>query len=308
MIRIGFIAFIGFLYFILGSRHDKYFPCSNSKNIMDYEEFISNSQRSWLIANCDGSANVARLPLVSPPKGAGLEYTRYNWDSLIQFRFYNNVIGLKIKGNLTTSPIVFISLHDNEITGQRVVSSYIKDHNLAFIQIENSKQRLITFTYLKRSFVFDPNRIFSETGIRLSLKFYGNYSPVAAVQVKNFANLILRQLNAAKIIIAVHNNSNGNYSISSYLKSGKLFKNALRVYILPKSDPDDFFLTTSKQLFERLKAKNFNIVLQDNQHVFNDGSLSVYYRDKNKQYINIEAQKGHFSKQTEMLHALISVL
>jgi hypothetical protein len=307
MTKIGFIAFIGFSYFFSGLRHDMYFPFSNSKNRMDYKEVILNSRRSRVIANCDNSANIARLPLVSTPKGAGLGYTWYK-DSLIQFRFYNKVIRLKIKGNLTTSPIVFISLHDNEITGQQVVSSYIKSHNLAFIQIENHKQRLISFAYLGRSFVFDPNRIFSETGIRLSLKFYGNYSPVAAVKVKKFASLILSQLNAAKTIIAVHNNSNGNYSINSYLKRGNLFKNALRVHILPKSDPDDFFLTTSKQLFERLKAKNFNIVLQDNQHVFNDGSLSVYYRDKNKQYINIEARKGHFSKQTEMLHALLSVL
>ncbi len=74
------------------------------------------------------------------------------------------------------------------------------------------------------------------------------------------------------------------------------------------SDPDDFFLTTSTQLFERLKAKNFNIILQDNEHVYNDGSLSFYYRNSNKQYINIEAQEGHLSKQAEMLHALMSVL
>jgi len=229
-------------------------------------------------------------------------------DSLIHFKFYDNITHLKIKGNPAASSIVFISLHDNEITGQRVVSSFIKHNNLAFIQIENNKQRLIRFTYLKRSYVFDPNRIFSEKGIMLSLKFYGNYSPVAAVKVKNFANLILRQLTTAKIIIAVHNNSDGNYSINSYLKGGKLFKNAKQVNILPKSDPDDYFLTTSRQLFEKLKAKNFNAVLQDNIHVSDDGSLSVYYRNKNTQYINIEAQKGHVSKQTEMLHALMLVL
>ncbi len=167
---------------------------------------------------------------------------------------------------------------------------------------------MISFTSLKRKYAFDPNRIFSKKGIRITLELYSSYSPKAAIKVKKFADLILKQLPGAKTIIAVHNNSFGKYSILSFLKGGRESKNSKRVNKVPGSDPDDFFLTTSTQLFERLKAKNFNIVLQDNEHVFNDGSLSYYYRNINTQYINIEAQEGHFSKQAEMLRALISVL
>ena len=229
-------------------------------------------------------------------------------DTIIQFKFNDNTAYIKFKGDPAVSPIVFISLHDDETTGQQVVYNYVKENNPAYIQIVNNKHRLINFTSLKRRYAFDPNRIFSKKGIRLSLGFYSSYSTMAAARVEKFAALILQQLSKAKTIIAVHNNSNGKYSILSYLKGGKDYKNAQRVNKVLGSDPDNFFLTTSTQLFERLTAKNFNIVLQGNKHVFNDGSLSYYYRNSNRQYINIEAQEGHFSKQAEMLHALMAVL
>ncbi|MDQ6812560.1 MAG: hypothetical protein M3040_02280, partial [Bacteroidota bacterium] len=198
-------------------------------------------------------------------------------DTIIQLTFYNNTTCIKIKGDPAVSSVVFISLHNDETTGQQVVSNYVKKNNSAFIQIENNKHRLISFTSLKRKYVFDPNRIFSKKGVRLTLELCSTYSPMAAIKVKKFADLILKQLSGATTIIAVHNNSHGKYSILSFLKGGNECKNAHRVNKVPKSDPDDFFLTTSTQLFNRLKAKNFNIVLQDNEHISNDGSLSYYY-------------------------------
>jgi hypothetical protein len=236
------------------------------------------------------------------------EINSYKANRIIKFKFYDNTISIRITGAPGTSPIVFISLHDDETTAQRVVSTYLKNNDLAFIQIENNKKRLIRFTYLKRSYAFDPNRIFSREGIKKTLKLYGSYSPVVANKVKEFAALILNQLNKAKTIIAVHNNSNGKYSILSYLQGGKLCRNAIKVNKVAKSDPDDFFLTTSLLLFEKLKKKNFNVVLQDNLNVYDDGSLSFYYRHINKRYINMEARKGHFLKQAQMLRALMSII
>ncbi len=229
-------------------------------------------------------------------------------DRMIQFKLYDHAVMIKIKGDPVTSSVVFISLHDDETTGQRVVSSYLTKNNAAFICIENNKQRLIRFRYFKRNHFIDPNRIFTKKGIQLTLGSYRTYPAGIVDRINAFASLILQQLATAKTIIAVHNNSNGKYSIQSYLKGGNFFKNAKLVYKNPLSDPDDLFLTTSPQLFERLKAKGFNIVLQDNLNVTNDGSLSVYFRNINKRYVNIEAQEGHFVKQSEMLQALVSVL
>lgn len=229
-------------------------------------------------------------------------------ESMIQFKLYANSVNIKIKGDPATSAIVFISLHDDETTAQEVVSSYLKENHAAFIRIENNKQRLIRFSYLKESYVFDPNRMFTNKGRRLTLGLHGAYSDSAAAKVNEFASLVLQQLSTAKTVVAVHNNSNGKFSILSYLKGGEFFKNAKQVYKNPASDPDDLFLTTSPQLFERLKTKGFNIVLQDNVNVADNGSLSFYHRNINKRYVNIEAQDGHFAKQLEMLQALVSVL
>lgn len=229
-------------------------------------------------------------------------------DKTIPFSFYNKVVRLKVIGDTAQPDIVFVSLHDDETTGQKVVSSFLKNNNYAFVRIENKGQRLIRFSYLKRNYAFDPNRIFTEKGIHQTLKLYGSYSDGVASKIKAFASSILNKLTTAKTIVAMHNNSNGRYSVLSYLKGQKYFKNAAQVNYHNGTDPDDFFLTTSPQLFERLKAKGFNIVLQDNSRVADNGSLSVFYRNIDKCYVNIEAQDGHFAKQNEMLQALISVL
>jgi hypothetical protein len=42
--------------------------------------------------------------------------------------------------------------------------------------------------------------------------------------------------------------------------------------------------------------------------VLKDGSLSVYYGDKNKRYINIETQHGKKDQYKEMLIKLLYVL
>ncbi|MDQ6755499.1 MAG: hypothetical protein M3004_01040, partial [Bacteroidota bacterium] len=60
-------------------------------------------------------------------------------DTIIQPTFYNNTTYIKIKSDPAFSPIVFISLHNDEATGQQVVSNYLKQNHSAFIQIENNK-------------------------------------------------------------------------------------------------------------------------------------------------------------------------
>lgn len=52
----------------------------------------------------------------------------------------------------------------------------------------------------------------------------------------------------------------------------------------------------------------YNSILQDNDNVFRDGSLSVYYGELNKRYVNIETQHGKNNLYQEMLAKLLSVL
>jgi len=71
---------------------------------------------------------------------------------------------------------------------------------------------------------------------------------------------------------------------------------------------DDIALTTDEVLFNKMSAFGYNSILQDNVKVDKDGSLSVYYGELNKRYINIETQFGKTIQYKEMLGKLLNVL
>ena len=53
----------------------------------------------------------------------------------------------------------------------------------------------------------------------------------------------------------MHNNTDVNYSIKSYLPEGDEAQNTKEVYINDQMDPDDFIYTTEKSFYDKLKAK-----------------------------------------------------
>ena len=57
-----------------------------------------------------------------------------------------------------------------------------------------------------------------------------------------------------------------------------------------------------------MAAQGYNSVWQDNKHARKDGSLSVYFGEKRKRYVNIETEHGKFEKYTEMLSKLLTIL
>ncbi len=60
--------------------------------------------------------------------------------------------------------------------------------------------------------------------------------------------------------------------------------------VCPESGTGEFFYTTVEDWFDALKQKEiFNIVLQNNKAVEDDGSLSVYVGKNNIRYSNVEA-------------------
>ena len=108
--------------------------------------------------------------------------------------------------------------------------------------------------------------------------------------------------------MAVHNNTEGGLSIHSYAAGGSDSSAAADVAINAAEDPDDFFYVTGRGHFEQLKALGYNVVLQANGSVPDDGSLSVFC-DRNKiVYVNVEAQHGHGAKQAQMLLDVAKVL
>jgi hypothetical protein len=205
---------------------------------------------------------------------------------------------------------VLINLHHNEATSLEAAQTVLSRKGGILIHIENGNERLISFSLNGRKFRFDPNRIFTETGIRATLaKLNETVSPAAVSAVGRFAAFIRAKIPASiKTLVAVHNNEEGDLSIESYIPGGELYREAQRVYRSPKQDADNFFLTTGSTLFSRLKAKQFNVVLQHGTRVKDDGSLSVYYARKKKVYVNVEAKHGLLDEQVSMLEALSGLM
>ncbi|HYE57974.1 MAG TPA: SapC family protein, partial [Rhodothermales bacterium] len=154
------------------------------------------------------------------------------------------------------------------------------------------------------------NLYITEEGARLTLERLSHFDARAHGALRSFADAVLARtgLDTARIVVTLHNNTEANYSTRSYLPGGEYAADAADVYLSPSADPDDFFFVTERPLFDALKRRGFNVVLQDNARVTDDGSLSVLAARRGQRYVNVEAQHGHRRQQERMIHALLDVL
>lgn len=225
-----------------------------------------------------------------------------------KFKLGNDTLSIFTSDYEPELSIAFISLHSNETTGIRAADTFLQTTCGYLVQLENNEQRNVKFTHYKKVYEFDPNRIFSKEGIIASLKLHKSYNAVVVPHIQRLASSLINKWKNATTYIAVHNNTDSNYSILSYLKGGSSFKDAKAVHRNKEMDIDDFFFTTDIKIFRKLKERNFNVILQDNKLAKDDGSLSIYYGRRGQRYVNVEAEHGHFEVQLEMLNVLWQVI
>lgn len=198
--------------------------------------------------------------------------------------------------------LVYINLHDDEITAVNGARKVLEKKGGFLIKIENYRTRNLKFKLDGKQYTIDPNRMFSREGIARSLLIFGNTSQQAIDEVERFANRILQLIpRNASWIIALHNNTNGKYSVNSYKQGGDKEKDAMDVNVNDDLDADDFFFTTDSILFARLSADNFNTILQDNLRAKRDGSLSIYCGERNMRYVNCETEHGRQPEYDQMI-------
>jgi hypothetical protein len=203
-----------------------------------------------------------------------------------------------------TDTLLFVNLHSDEITSIQAVEKVLPEHFGKFSALRSGGTREVKISENGVKLTFDPNRIFTRTGIEKTLRNYACYSKSNFEAVESFSKQFLQNVTSAKLLVAVHNNGNSDYSVNSILRENKIKKDALQIFVNPEKDEDDFYYVTEKSKFDYLKSKGYNVVLQDNINVEDDGSLSVYCGKNYIDYINIECEKNHLNEQIQMVEEI----
>lgn len=211
----------------------------------------------------------------------------------------------------------YVNLHENEQTSVAAARALLQHQPGTLIELRAGGGRLVTFRAGWRPFAFDPNRIFTDAGLRATLRRHGSDTPLARAAVQALRKAVLALLAdlppasgaspaahaADHPVVALHNNGAGRYSVQAYAVGGAHAADAQAVAINPAWSPQDFLLVTTRGLFDGLDAHGFNVVLQSEQPV-DDGSLAVWFQSQGRAYVNVEALYGHVQEQQRMLAAV----
>ncbi|MEO7924168.1 MAG: hypothetical protein ABIR30_10860 [Chitinophagaceae bacterium] len=230
-------------------------------------------------------------------------------EKTIFYRLGDRDIQLKISQYGNVKDIVCINLHDNETTSVQAARAVLEEKGGTLIKIENKQQRIIRFRLRGVVYSFDPNRIFSRTGIEQTLIDNRRTSREAIGAIEKFAQRMLDLIPTNhSCIIALHNNTEEAFSVKSYLPGSDRQFDARAVYKDSLQDVDDIAFTTDSLLYQRMADQRYNSIWQDNQRAKRDGSLSIYCGERSMRYINIETQHGRVNQYIEMLEKLLEIL
>lgn len=226
----------------------------------------------------------------------------------LQLPLGNSALRLALHGPVGAHH-AFINLHENERTSVQAAHDVLgggTDMRGRLIILRGQRHRNVVFWIGLRPYLFDPNRIFSDAGIERTLRFHGAYSAAAHAALSGLRAGIVDQLGAERttLVVALHNNGIGHYTIDSYLPGGPEAAEADAVHVDARADAGDFFLVTQRAAYDALCDSGFGVVLQ-RREVADNGSMSHHFTGTHPLYVNVEARHGHRREQGLMLAALL---
>ncbi|MDQ3016065.1 MAG: hypothetical protein M3R25_05020 [Bacteroidota bacterium] len=205
----------------------------------------------------------------------------------------------------TNSSVLMYNMHDNENTSAmagRIISS---KYSGEYFELLHTGDRNIGFCYAGAadSIFIDPNRIYTDAGIWIQLQKNNNNDTLLfeSIGIWRDSVLSLLKIHERSLVIALHNNTNKFYSLASYTAGGEYEAEADSTYHGRIRDLDDFYFVTDQKIFNDLATGKYHVVLQSDDTLTDDGSLSVYCALYGIPYINVEAQHDHLIRQIKML-------
>jgi hypothetical protein len=205
------------------------------------------------------------------------------------------------------SGLHLLVLHDDENTAGEAGHAFVEAHGGRLVELRAQDERYVAFALDGRAFSVDPNRIFTDVGVHRTLGADSAHAGAVAL-ARLFGDTLVAVYRPEAVVVTLHNNTPDRYSALSYAPGGEYARDAEAVHLEDGADPDDFFFVTDRAHYETLAAEGFNVVLQDNARVTDDGSLSVWAAREGVPYVNVEAEHGHLEEQVRMLEALARVL
>ena len=151
---------------------------------------------------------------------------------------------------------VFLNLHENEQTSVGPVRNVLRANPGRLVCMRSRGRRNVVFWQRLIPHVFDPNRIFTDAGLRETLSDYSSLtaSALAALQLLRGEVLTLLRLPHGQPVVALHNNDGIGYSVVEYLAGGRHTDDAAAVAAPAMQRPEDFFLVTDPRWFARLEV------------------------------------------------------
>jgi hypothetical protein len=213
-----------------------------------------------------------------------------------------------------TGTLTMVNVHDDEQKSVDAAVKVLEKCGGRLVELTHSGKRRVVFSLDEQEYSFDPNRIFSKAGVRLTLRNETNRDAKVPEQahlaVDKFAAQFIHyfKLGKAHEFITLHNNGDGGLSIHTYEPGGNWAADTDELHVSRAIDPDEFFFVTDKRIYEELKKRDANVILQDNSIKRDDGSLSVFAGRRGIRYINVEAQPEHFEEQIRMIEIAAKVL
>lgn len=211
-------------------------------------------------------------------------------------------ISLVIDGDSTSSVLLY-NMHDNEntsaVAGRIIASRY----GGQYYELLHTGDRNIGFADGEDSLFIDPNRIYTDAGVWQQLARNKSADTFLFQMIVDWRDSLLTTLriHERSLVIALHNNSNQYYSVSSYSEGGEYEAEADTLYLGSIRDMDDFYFVTDPAIYHKLSGGRYHVILQANETMTDDGSLSVYCGKLGIPYINVEAQHNHLIRQLKML-------
>ncbi len=214
------------------------------------------------------------------------------------------------EGSYKNSKYVVVMPHSTELNALDAARAAAKG---PITYVAGNNDRNLKIKTNEGTFELDPNRVFCKLGISDCFKFLHGKNlnslkkenqGYIITAIKKFTDEISNRIFVGKMVLALHQNTKGNWGIRSYRDDPEYSKHTAEINVDESESNDVVVYVNTKGWFSVLKAKGWNVVLQKNNDDIDDGSLSYAATWRNLPYVNIEVQTGDASKQAQMISVI----